>query len=184
MASYESLTFQMADFKEELFSIYDIALDEAVNYVIHNFKPEGGSKTKDDPSDIGREVQVSANSLMAWVLEYGSGFYADIHRNPYWDDYLHSGLTSSKRAANRFVKRGKRTYQTLDLESGEIVTREGANPEGGYIPDRIQLDATRKPEPFLQDMLKQAYDIFESRAYSLSQSINPEKFFIKSVINL
>lgn len=184
MASYESLSFQLDLFKQELFAIYDSALNEAVEYVEKNFKPDGGSKTKDVMTDYGREVQVSANSLMAWVLEYGAGMEADIERNPYWSEYLHSGLTSSRRTGGRFVKRGNREYQTLDVNTGEIITRQGGNPEGGYIPDTFQDNVSREPEPFLQEMLQQAYSIFEDRAYSLSQNIDPNKFFIKSIVNV
>lgn len=184
MASYESLTFDMAGFKEELFKVYDIALDEAVDYVVHNFKPDGGTKAGEFVFVDGKQVTVSANSLRAWVIEYGAGLEADIDRNPYWDEYVRSGFTSSRRTSGRIVRRGKGEYTTFDTKTGEFIQREGGNPEGGYLPDSFQKNVSEKPEPFVQEMLQQAYNIFADKAYSLSQSINPEKFFRKSSINL
>ena len=184
MASYESLTFQLDLFKQELFNAYDSALNEAVDYVVRNFKPDGGSKTGEFPLVDGKQVTVSANSLRAWVIEYGAGLEADISRNPYWDEYVRSGFTSPRRTSGRIVRRGKGEYTTFDTKTGEFIQREGGNPDGGYLPDSFQKNVSEKPEPFVQEMLQQAYSIFETRAYSLSQSINPEKFFIKSTINL
>lgn len=190
MASYESLSFQLDLFKQELFAIYDSALNEAVEYVERNFKPDGGTRGTPLYTENGKEITVQANSLMAWVLEYGAGIKADTQRNPYWDEYLKSGLTSARRRSGRIVQRSG-VYQTLNLDdNGTIITRRSGGREGSYIPDTgdeyqvTQEKVARDPEPFLQDMLQQAYAIFEEKAYSLSQNINPNKFFIKSMVNV
>lgn len=184
MASYEAITFQPELFKQEMFKLYDKALDEAVEYVEKNFKPDGGTKGTEISSGTGKEVEVSANSLKAWVLEYGSGIYADIGRNPYWSEYLGSGLTGRKRPGGYVYKRGSGSYTTLDVDSGELITREGGSPQGGYLPQSFQQSAARVAQPFLQKMLEEAYQRFESKSNSLAKSVDPERFFSKSTINV
>lgn len=184
MASYEAITFQPELFKQEMFKLYDKALDEAVEYVEKNFKPDGGRKTSESSTGTGKEIEISANSLRAWVLEYGSGLEADIGRNPYWGEYLASGLTGTKRPGGRVYRRGNKEYQSFDVDTGEEVSEVGENPVGGFLPDSFSEKITRSPQPFLQQMLEQAYRVFENRANSLSKSVDPERFFSKSTINV
>lgn len=184
MATYEALVFQPELYKQELFKVYDKALDEAVNYIERNFKPDGGTETARYKSGTGAESTITANSLRAWVVEYGAGIEADTGRNPYWGEYLGSGLTSRSRAGGRVVKRGRGSYQTFDTDSGLLTSHEGQNPQGGYLPQGWQEQVARTPQPFLQEMLEQAYKEFESKANSLSKSVNPEKFFTKSIITV
>lgn len=184
MASYEAITFQPELFKQEMFKLYDKALDEAVEYVEKNFKPDGGRKTSESSTGTGKEIEVSANSLRAWVLEYGAGIEADTGRNPYWGEYLGSGLTSRSRTSGRVVKRGRGSYTTFNTDTGEITSHEGQSPQGGYLPQGWQEQVARTPEPFLQQMLEQAYRVFENRANSLLKSVDPERIFSKSTINV
>ena len=184
MASYEALIFQQQLFEEELKKICDKALDEAAEFI------EGGEWTASVDKEYSdgvwdKIIDLKFDDLRAWVAEYGAGTLAQTGRNPYWKEYLHSsGLTSPMRQGGRVVKRGRDSYPSLDVESGEIVEHEGANPVGGYIPDSWQSKIAVPADPFLESLLSQAFRVFEMSVDKQMESLDMSRFIFKEEIQV
>ena len=183
MASYEALIFQQQLFEEELKKICDKALDEAAEFI------EGGEWTASVDKEYSdgvwdKIIDLKFDDLRAWVAEYGAGTLAQTGRNPYWEKYLSSGLTSPTRQGGRVVKRGRGSYPTLDVESGEIVEHEGQNPDGGYISDSWQSKIAVPADPFLESLLSQAFRVFEMFFDKQMESLDMSRFIFKEEIQV
>ena len=184
MASYEALIFQQQLFEEELKKICDKALDEAAEFI------EGGEWTASVDKEYSdgvwdKIIDLKFDDLRAWVAEYGAGTLAQTGRNPYWKEYLHSsGLTSPMRQGGRVVKRGRDSYPSLDVESGEIVEHEGQNPAGGYLPDSWQSKIAVPADQFLETLLSQAFRVFEMSVDKQMESLDMSRFIFKEEIQV
>ena len=184
MASYEALIFQQQLFEEELKKICDKALDEAAEFI------EGGEWTASVDKEYSdgvwdKIIDLKFDDLRAWVAEYGAGTLAQTGRNPYWKEYLHSsGLTSPMRQGGRVVKRGRDSYPSLDVESGEIVEHEGQNPAGGYLPDSWQSKIAVPADQFLETLLSQAFRVFEMFVDKQMESLDMSRFIFKEEIQV
>ena len=183
MASYEALIFQQQLFEDELKKICDKALDEAAEFI------EGGEWTASVDKEYSdgvwdKIIDLKFDDLRAWVAEYGAGTLAQTDRNPYWEKYLSSGLTSPTRQGGRVVKRGRGSYPTLDVESGEIVEHEGANFAGGYLPDSWQSKIAVPADPFLETLLSQAFRVFEMSVDRQMESLDMSRFIFKEEIQV
>ena len=183
MASYEALIFQQELFEEELKKICDKALDEAAEFI------EGGEWTASVDKEYSdgvwdKIIDLKFDDLRAWVAEYGAGTLAQTGRNPYWGEYLYSGLTSPMRQGVRVVKRGKGSHPSLDVESGEIVEHEGANSAGGYLPDSWQSKIAVPADPFLETLLSQAFRVFEMFVDKQMESLDMSRFIFKEEIQV
>ena len=183
MASYEALIFQQDLFEDELRKICDKALDEAAEFI------EGGEWTASVDKEYSdgvwdKIIDLKFDDLRAWVAEYGAGTLAQTGRNPYWEKYLSSGLTSPTRQGGRVVKRGRGSYSSLDVESGEIVEHEGANSVGGYIPDSWQSKIAVPADPFLESLLSQAFRVFEMFFDKQMESLDMSRFIFKEEIQV
>lgn len=183
MASYEALIFQQDLFEEELKKICDKALDEAAEFI------EGGEWTASIDKEYSdgawdKIIDLKFDDLRAWVAEYGAGTLAQTGRNPYWGEYLYSGLTSPMRQGGRVVKRGKGSHPSLDVESGEIVEHEGANFAGGYLPDSWQSKIAVPADPFLETLLSQAFRVFEMFVDKQMESLDMSRFIFKEEIQV
>ena len=183
MASYEALIFQQQLFEEELKKICDKALDEAAEFI------EGGEWTASVDKEYSdgvwdKIIDLKFDDLRAWVAEYGAGTLAQTGRNPYWGEYLYSGLTSPMRQGGRVVKRGKGSHPSLDVESGEVVEHEGANSAGGYLPDSWQSKIAVPADPFLETLLSQAFRVFEMSVDRQMESLDMSRFIFKEEIQV
>ena len=183
MASYEALIFQQQLFEDELKKICDNALDEAADFI------KGGEWTASIDKEYSdgswdKIIDLKFDDLRAWVAEYGAGTLAQTGRNPYWGEYLHSGLTSPMRQGGRVVKRGRGSYPSLDVESGEIVEHEGANPAGGYLPYSWQSKISVPADPFLETLLSQAFRVFEMSVDKQMESLDMSRFIFKEEIQV
>ena len=183
MASYEALIFQQELFEDELKKICDKALDEAAEFI------EGGEWTASVDKEYSdgvwdKIIDLKFDDLRAWVAEYGAGTLAQTGRNPYWGEYLYSGLTSPMRQGGRVVKRGKGSHPSLDVESGEIVEHEGANFAGGYLPDSWQSKIAVPADPFLETLLSQAFRVFEMFVDKQMESLDMSRFIFKEEIQV
>lgn len=185
MASYEALIFQQELFEDELRKICDKALDEAAELIMGSEWFANGSK-HDSGSDgeWDKVIDLEFGDLRAWVAEYGAGTLAQTGRNPYWGEYLYSGLTSPMRQGGRVVKRGKGSHPSLDVESGEIVEHEGANSAGGYLPDSWQSKIAVPADPFLETLLSQAFRVFEMSVDRQMESLDMSRFIFKEEIQV
>lgn len=183
MASYEALIFQQELFEDEMKKICDKALDEAAEFI------EGGEWTASIDKEYSdgawdKIIDLKFDDLRAWVAEYGAGTLAQTDRNPYWKKYLSSGLTSPTRQGGRVVKRGRGSYHTLDVESGEIVEHEGANSAGGYLPDSWQSKIAVPADQFLETLLSQAFRVFEMSVDRQMESLDMSRFIFKEEIQV
>lgn len=179
MASYDALIFQQELFDDEVKKICDKALDDAAEFIMNGeWKASKVKEGADGQWD--KAIDLQFDDLRVWVAEYGAGRYADTKRNPYWGDYLASGLTSAQRSSGgRVVKRGNTEYSTFDIESGEIVLRTGGKPAGGYIPDGFQEHIDTVPDPFLEDLLDQAFRVFEDSFDRQFGQLDMSRFIFK-----
>lgn len=155
--TYDILVFDQSALKTQLDGISKKALEAAIDSIGRH--PDFQAS---DYYSIGNNMyEVVSGDLLAWVKEYGSGDDAQVSRNPYWGEYLHSGLTSPARSGPMAVRRGRGAHQSLNVDTGEIVTHEGANPVGGYLPTGFRAQFTKPAQPFLKEMFKEAYEEFK-----------------------
>lgn len=185
MASYDALVFQPDLFKREMFSICEVALNEAVETALSHPKFGGGTINTLANTDTYKEVEVTAGSLKAWVYEYGSGLAMDMS-NPYLSEYFGSGLTAPSRAgsAPHFVRRGAKQYNSFDVDTGAGVTKTGINKEGQVVPDFVAEEFTRDAEPFMKEMIEECWKAFLNRFEELSNSFDISKCFSVSNITV
>lgn len=173
--TYDILVFDQSAFKTQLDAVCKKALESAIKSIMQHPNFQGS-----DYYSIGENMyEVVSGDLLAWVKEYGSGDNAQVARNPYWGEYLHSGLTSPTRAGPFAEKRGKGSYQSLDVDSGEIVTHEGMNPRGGYLPTRYRATFSKPAQPFLKQMFNEAYEEFKRTFNKECDTIDPNTFIRK-----
>lgn len=184
MASCEVLIFQQELFEEELKKIGDNALQKAADVVKTGSAWSASEKDQTIEGDWDKQINLMFDDLRAWVDEYGSGIYAETGRNPYWGEYLGSGLTNPSRPGNRVVKRGRGSYESFDVTSGEIVEHEGANPSGGYLPESWQSKIAIAANPFLENLLNDAYQAFQESFNQQLNSLDMSKFIIKETIQM
>lgn len=185
MASYEAVIFQQELFEDELRKVGDNALDDAAEFIMNSEWFANGSKhDSGSDGDWDKVIDLEFGDLRAWVAEYGSGKYAQTDRNPYWGEYLYSGLTSPMRQGSRAVRRGKGSHSSLDIESGEIVEHEGKDPPGGYLPNSWQDKFSVPADPFLEDLLDQAFRIFEDSFERQLENLDMSQFFKKEEIQV
>ena len=161
MASYDRLVFSLATFKDEMESIFDGALNEAVAEIQKN---EWFSGTV--PSIMGGDnetyAEVYANSLKAWIVEYGQGKDAEFWRNPYWKDYVESEYTHSGRINNpEVLYRGPKPYVSIDFEHNKPRDHNrGGEPEGDPVSEGLQRVLSVKADPFLEELMDKAWRTF------------------------
>lgn len=185
MASYEALIFQQENFEEELKKIGDKALEEAAKVVKNGSRWSASEKDQAIEGDWDKQINLMFNDLRAWVDEYGSGLYVEADRNPYWGEYKGSGLTyPSRSSSGAIVRRGRGEYSTLDVTTGEIVSHNGGNPPGGHVSPSIEKGASIAANPFLQDLLNEAYQAFENSFNQQLESLDMSKFITKETIQV
>lgn len=185
MASYEALIFQQELFEDELRKICDKALDEAAEFI------EGGEWTASIDKEYSdgawdKIIDLKFDDLRAWVAEYGAGKHLRTD-NPYWGDYLGSGLTYPQRPSDgTVVKRGgwKKEYNSLDIDTGEIVTHYSSNPAGKPLPRSFQDKVDTVPDPFLETLLSQAFRVFEMSVDRQMESLDMSRFIFKEEIQV
>lgn len=179
MATYDVLVFQEEAFREEVKRICDEALDKAVEICKSDSSFQGESSRTISNSASGKEVEVESGTLKAWVLEYGAGLDMDTS-NPYLGEYFASGLTSGLRSTPYVVRRGSGSYQTLNVETGELVTHQGGNPEGRRLPDwwHSEKGINQKPQPFMQKLLEKTFQTFMEIFDNRYNSIDIDRFYI------
>lgn len=181
MASYESITFQPSLFKEKMLVICDDALDEAVDVIRGNEYFANGEITYlPEHNEFDGYVEISASDLKAWLVEYGTGEFMR-KDNPYLDEYKRSPYYFNLRRYRNddIVFRGKQKYTQLDYESGSgEVTREGSNPAGKVI------NKGTPAQPFLQQLIEEAYKAFENSLYTKLSTFDISSCFYKSTNNI
>lgn len=184
MATYDVLVFQEERFREEVMRICDEALDKAIE-ICKNDPNFQGKDSKIKPYGNGKEATIYSGSLKAWVLEYGAGDDMRMD-NPYLREYLYSGLTSRDRPLPTVARRGKGPHSSLNVETGELVTHQGGDPEGRKLPSwwNKEHNINQKPQPFLQELLQKAYQTFLEIFDSRYNSINIDNFYEKTTITI
>ena len=180
MATYTRIVFSEQAFNNEILRICDQALDDAIGHILGNEWFQGSTPQQADSNGMESYFIIPANSLKAWIVEYGQGRGAETDRNPYWDDYLKSGLTHENRPSDGTVlKRGSDDYYSVDFTHGEIRHYDrGAEPSGDPVNQGLQKASTRKAEPFLQDLLREAFRVFEASFENYIKNFNMQKCFI------
>lgn len=179
MATYDVLIFQEEAFREEVKRICDEALDKAVEICKSDSSFQGESSRIISNSASGKEVEVESGTLKAWVLEYGAGKYMDTS-NPYLGEYLYSGLTARGRPIPNVARRGKGPHMSLNVETGELVTQQGGDPEGMKLPDwwAEEHGINQKAQPFMQKLLEKCFQTFVEIFDSRYNSIDIDRFYI------
>lgn len=180
MATYTRLVFSEQAFHDEVMRIGDQALDDAVAHILGNEWFKGSTPNQASRDGMETYFEIPANDLKAWIIEYGQGQSADIKRNPYWKQYVESGLTHENRRDNSAVlKRGLEGYDTVDFHHNQIVHyNKGGEPSGEKVDPSLQKALDKKPKPFLQDLLKEAFEVFKSSFNSNMQNFNVQRCFI------
>lgn len=174
MATYNRLVFSQEVFKERMILLIDEALNEAVNEIQKNEWFRGTVPNYMVSQGYDSYVEITANHLKAWIVEYGQGQEADINRNPYWSEYVKSGLTHEGRQSNPTVlKRGSSDYWSVDFEHNkERHHPHGSEPDGTAVSNALQKALARKPEPFLDDLMQMAWQAFVNAVNTKMQSFN------------
>lgn len=184
MASYTRIVFSQEVFNSEMRKICDEALNDAVKVIQGNewFRSAIPSYIEKDGFDS--YAQLEADDLKAWIVEYGQGASAEFWRNPYWEDYVrNSGLTNRWRLTDpRIRNRGYSAtgHKTVNFDNNTIDTIRGADPEGRLLDDDDQDAYSVEAEPFLQDLLEDALQVFISSFNSRIQSFNYYNCFIST----
>ena len=180
MATYTRLVFSEQAFHDEVMRIGDQALDDAVAHILGNEWFKGSTPNQASRDGMETYFEIPANDLKAWVAEYGRGRGAETERNPYWKQYLQSGLTHKDRPSDGTVlKRGLEGYDSVDFHQNKIVHYDrGGKPSGEPVNEGLQKALEKKPEPFLQDLLKEAFEVFKSSFNSNMQNFNVQRCFI------
>lgn len=175
MATYDRLVFSQEVFKDEMNKLCDEALNEAVKEIQTNEWFYGTTPVYKDMEGYDSYIEVYANHLKAWIVEYGLGSEMRTD-NPYLEEYKNSKYYSPLRkryADNSVVFRGKGKYEQLDYEKGHgTVTREGAEPAG----ERMLMSIP--PDPFLEDLMSEAWQVFERTFNSMVASFDFNICFI------
>ena len=187
MASYEALTFSPSVFHEKVLAMCDRALEDAVLVILGNeYFYNGTIQMLSDYEGFDGYAEVTAGDLKAWIVEYGQGAKAEFWRNPYWEDYVrNSGLTNRWRLTDPRVRnRGAGSRQTVNFDENSIRTFTGKNPEGRLLDEETQDEYSVEAEPFLQELLQEAYQAFEGSLSSQMQSFDISSCFVKSQINV
>ena len=185
MAYYEVFSFSEQEFHEQMLAICDMALDEAVNTILANEYFKGGLVVSMPMENYTSFREITATDLKAWIVEYGMGDAADTERNPYWDEYVNSGYTSSLRTSGTVVNRGSRFVKSIDFENNKVTPfYRGSSPEGRVAPDNIQDKARFEPQPFLQDLLHEAFIAFNNSFNAKTSNFDVTTCFVKSQINI
>lgn len=158
------LVFSQEVLKDEMYKLYDEALEEAVSVIQGNEWFKGTTPTKKDMEGYDSYTEVEANNYKAWIIEYGQGKDAEFWRNPYWEEYVRrSGLTNRWRLTDpRIRQRGFSAigHETVNFDENRIQTIHGGNPEGRLLDDDDQEAYAYEAEPFLQDLMEKARQTF------------------------
>lgn len=179
MASYDMLVFSQEVFKDEIFKIYDEALNEAVKVIQSNEWFRGTIPVQKDVEGYDSYTEVVANDLKAWIVEYGQGEEAEYERNPYWEEYVNSGYTSEYRNNGTVLKRGAKPYKSIDFEHNRIIEHDhGSMPEGTRVSNALQRRLAIEPHPFLQKLLASAYESFNRSVEEQMATFDISKCFI------
>lgn len=186
MASYETLTFSQSVFQDKMLAICDRALEDAVLVILGNeYFYNGTIKILSDYEGFDGYAEVTAGDLKAWIVEYGQGEAADTTRNPYWGDYVRSGYTHRDRQSGTVLRRGAGSYESINFEKNKIQTHtSGSEPSGTPVSATLQKALSREPEPFLQELLQEAYAAFDSSFDAQMQTFDISSCFVKSQINV
>lgn len=187
MASYEAVIFQQELFEDELRKIGDNALDDAAEFIANSEWKASKDGNGEMDSAWDKIVNLKFDDLRAWVAEYGAGKHANIACNPYWGEYITSGLTYPGRPSDgTVVKRGgwRIPYKSLDIDTGEIVEHKSSNPPGKPLPRSFQDKVDTVPDPFLEDLLDQAFRIFEDSFERQFENLDMSQFFMKEEIQV
>ena len=186
MASYEAIIFQKELFEDELKKIGDNAFDDAAEFIM-NGEWEASEISDGDKEGIwDKVIDLKFDDLRAWVAEYGAGRHMRTD-NPYLGEYLRSGLTYPLRPSEgTVVKRGgwRVPYESLDIETGEIVMHLSSNPPGKPLPQSFQDKVDTVPEPFLENLLDQAFRIFKDSFERQLDALDMSQFFGKEEIQV
>lgn len=181
MVSYDLLTFDEIAFKEEIMRICDRALNEAVEVIRKNeYFKNGEIKYLPLHNEYDGYVEVSASNLKAWLVEYGTGKYMR-QDNPYLHEYKNSKYYYNLRKYKNdaVVYRGKQEYTQLDYEGGDgEITRTGSNPAGK------ETGTDTQPEPFLENLIKDAWKAFENYYNNAIKSVDYSYFIRVSNQNM
>ena len=129
---------------------------------------------------MDRFFEIPADDLKAWLVEYGTGIHMR-KDNPHLIEYKKSRYYNKyrDRVGGAIAKWGAIDYTQLDYENGHgTVTRHGANPAGAKISDG------READPFIQDVLKGAFDVFKDSFNNNIKNINIQRCFILTQENI
>lgn len=189
MVSYDLLVFSQDLFKDKVINIYDKALDKAVEVIKSNEYFANGTvniiEIFSTSSGYDKYVEVTATDIKAWIVEYGQGKAADTTRNPYWEEYVESGLTSPDRTDGTVLRRGADPYESIDFKKGKLREHaRGSEPAGTSVSNRLQNELSIAPTPFLQSLLEQAYKVFQKNVDSAMSNFDISTCYITSQINL
>lgn len=162
MASYDRLIFSVEGFKQEMNRLIDESLDEAVNEIQRNEWFRGTAPEYMVMEGYDSYVEISANHLKAWIVEYGQGEAAETERNPYWEDYVSkSGLTNEDRKNGTVLKRGAKAYKSADFQHNKIRHHDhGSTPKSDPVSDGLQKALAVEAEPFLEELMRRAWQAF------------------------
>lgn len=187
MASYEALVFSERELFYKVLEMCDAALDDAIDVILSNEYFRNGMITVVPKDGYEMYKEVEASDLKAWVVEYGQGAEAEFWRNPYWQEYVNSGLTSRYRLTDaRIRQRGykRQGNPTVIFEENRVGSITGGNPEGRLLDDESQEAYSVKAEPFLEDLLHEAYIAFSDSFYARTSNFDITTCFVKSRFNV
>lgn len=183
MTTYQTFTFNREAFNRDMLEIEEKCLKCAIEYIQGNEYFVNGEVVQ-VPSFDGMTLayHVYASQLKAWVVEYGQGASID-KSNPFLSEYLRSGLTHPNRLQHdgRVLKRGSAGYNTVNFSTNKVIYRDkGGEPEGTEVGKGMQKLLDRKPEPFLEDLIKDAYKAFEEEFNFLTSNLDISRYILIS----
>ena len=174
MATYTRLVFSEQLFNDEMLKICDQALDDAVAYIKTNEWFDGSTPLQTNRDGMERYYEIPADDLKAWLVEYGTGTHMR-DDNPQLVEYKRSRYYNKyrDRVGGAIATWGDIDYVQLDYESGHgVVSRHGAKPAGKKISEGVES------KPFIQDLLKGAFDVFKTSLNNHIGNFNIQRCFI------
>ena len=83
------------------------------------------------------------------------------------------------RSSGTVLRRGSDSYKSIDFEHGTIVKHDsGSEPSGTPINPNLQKAFTRQPTPFIEGVLKGAFNVFKTSLNNNLDNFNIQRCFI------
>lgn len=177
MANYDHIALSKIAFGDEMCRIYDEALEDAANLILQNEYFKGGKPVfNSDRNDYTGYVELETTQVKAWIVEYGSGEHMR-QDNPFLDEYKRSEYYNPLRRyrGDSILTWGNRDYNQINYEENKIDSRHGSGTAGNLTP--FQGVA---PEPFLEDLMKQALQEFKNSVAKKLSSFRVNVAYIPS----